>query len=675
MGQSASGSQVRTDEPQPSRASWLRRLVEVNPSRGFPLKWTLRFVLSMAAILIPAALLGRQTVAVFMALGTLLNTVTQHPVAYRLNFNQMAVAIPMGVIGYWIGAAAGFNVWAHILVLAVLAAASALVSTFGSSFSIGSIQMMVLAIIASANVTHLQKSGMPLWIPAALFVAGGLWAALLLGIEALFYRHSPDRKAYASLLGALTDFMGKVQQQANLAQARISVIDASDAAYRNLLQDRLHTQGQSRDNNRRAALLAAASNVWEQIIAAGHTEPVFTRCENWLRQITLSIAAGAKTAPPAPILPAQTQQLDPSDLQLYHSIALVSDLYWNYSELSDETTSTLASADANAAQWLVTCDHSTPWITTLRAAFSFGSSAWRDAARLGLSVGVGAWVASLLSTHSFWIPLLIVTIMKPDFGSVFVRAVQRTLGTFVGAALGALLFWALPIHGLWLPITIVLLCVPILWGSLKGFWVMTLFLTPMVLALVEDVSGTQAHVLAWDRVVDTAIAGVLALLFGYVFWPQSFRTKVRSYYKTAVHRVSDFFEQATQPSVDVPAVAKARDACYRQLSDLHIQLQRSLAEPPPASTQAQLWFPVVANLGRLTDVVATYATRRDPASARPVSAPSNDQAQLRIQALTQLDDPVKLRQETPIQLPADAAGMADIDTQIRQLQVLLRSNR
>lgn len=674
---SAPSTQGISAPPHPSRLSWIGRLVAVNPSPGFPWKWTLRFVFSMATILLPAVLLHQQSVAVFMALGTLLNTVTQHPVAYRLNFNQMAIAIPMGAVGYFIGIAAGLNNWAHIFTLAVLAGLSALISTFGSSFSVGSIQMMVLAIVASANVSHLSKSGLPLWVPALLFIAGGLWAALLLGIEALFVRHTPDRIAYAHLLSALANFMDIKQpaDRATLAKARIAVIDSSNAAYQNLLQDRLHTQGQSRDNNRRAAMLAAASNVWEQIITGTHDPEVMAQCQTWLAQIAQAVDQDAKTAVPPALSPAQIQGLSANDLQLYHSIVLVSDLYWRYSGLSDETASTLASADVKAAEWLGACDHRPSWQTTLRAAFSFGSSAWANAARLTLTVGVGAWAASELSTHSFWIPLLIVTIMKPDFGSVFVRAVQRTLGTVLGAALGVALFWALPIHGWWLPIITVLLCFPILWGSLKGFWVMTLFLTPMILALVQMVSGTDARILAWDRVVDTAIAGALVLLFGYVLWPQSFRTKIRSYYKAVLCRISDFFQAATAANPNPYQVAKDRDACYRQLSDLHIQLQRSLAEPPPASTDAQSWFPVVATLGRLTDVCAAYSSQRNSGKIADLSPLSDAQIQLRVQALEQASNLETLREQTPIQLPADAPGMADIDSQIRQLQTLIRADR
>lgn len=38
-------------------------------------------------------------------------------------------------------------------------------------------------------------------------------------------------------------------------------------------------------------------------------------------------------------------------------------------------------------------------------------------------------------SHWFWVPLTVCLVMKPDFGSVFDRAILRVVGTVIGVAI------------------------------------------------------------------------------------------------------------------------------------------------------------------------------------------------------------------------------------------------
>ena len=64
---------------------------------------------------------------------------------------------------------------------------------------------------------------------------------------------------------------------------------------------------------------------------------------------------------------------------------------------------------------------------------------------------------------------------------------------------------------------------------------------------------------------------------------------------------------------------RARRRNYRALTELQTQLQRRLAEPPPISTRAAAWWPVIVQLERTSDAVteAVIATRERRAAARP----------------------------------------------------------
>ena len=60
--------------------------------------------------------------------------------------------------------------------------------------------------------------------------------------------------------------------------------------------------------------------------------------------------------------------------------------------------------------------------------------------RLMACMGVAGVVSEVLPLQrSYWVPLTVAIILKPDYGSVFARALQRGIGTVVGAVAGAVL--------------------------------------------------------------------------------------------------------------------------------------------------------------------------------------------------------------------------------------------
>ena len=54
----------------------------------------------------------------------------------------------------------------------------------------------------------------------------------------------------------------------------------------------------------------------------------------------------------------------------------------------------------------------------------------------------------LLIDRPYWVLLTVAIVLKPDFGSVFTRAVQRGAGTLLGVLLGSTLLAVLP-HDAW----------------------------------------------------------------------------------------------------------------------------------------------------------------------------------------------------------------------------------
>jgi len=86
-------------------------------------------------------------------------------------------------------------------------------------------------------------------------------------------------------------------------------------------------------------------------------------------------------------------------------------------------------------------------IATLHANLNFGSAVFRHALRLSFAMAVGNAIGREFDwRRSYWIPMTIVLVLKPEFAVTFTRGVLRITGTILGLLLATALFHFLPIH-------------------------------------------------------------------------------------------------------------------------------------------------------------------------------------------------------------------------------------
>jgi len=118
--------------------------------------------------------------------------------------------------------------------------------------------------------------------------------------------------------------------------------------------------------------------------------------------------------------------------------------------------------------------------------------------------------------HWFWIPLTVGLVMKPDFGSIRDRAIQRIIGTIFGVMIGAALLAAFP-KGVFFIIIMAVLGGVLPWAMQRSYILQAVFLTPLILMLVDVIIPGTANVdYGVQRLVDTAIGGVIVLILGYL---------------------------------------------------------------------------------------------------------------------------------------------------------------
>ena len=256
------------------------------------------------------------------------------------------------------------------------------------------------------------------------------------------------------------------------------------------------------------------------------------------------------------------------------------------------------------------------------SAFGGGTLTRLFTVRLMICIGVAGVVTEVLPLQrSYWVPLTVALVLKPDYGSVFARALQRGIGTIVGAVAGAVLL-AL-VHGTWLLIPFAVLATLLPYGRKRNYGLMTTFLTPLVVVLIDLLSPAGWR-LAEDRLIDSLIGCAIALVIGFAPWPMMWYAHLPREFAAAALDVARYMEEALLGPVGgrvgvgagastgrgagrVPVRARTRWAAYRALADVRTEFQRTMAEPPSISRRATAWYPALIGLERVMDATAATA--------------------------------------------------------------------
>ena len=158
-------------------------------------------------------------------------------------------------------------------------------------------------------------------------------------------------------------------------------------------------------------------------------------------------------------------------------------------------------------------------------------------------MGVAAVLSEVVPLErSYWVPLTVAVILKPDYGSVFARALQRAVGTVAGAVLGAAILAVVP-FGPWLLVPFGILAALLPYGKARNFGLSATFLTPLVVVLI-DMLAPAGWRLAGDRALDTVLASAVVLLIGYAPWPVSWHAHLPGKFAATLRVVCDYMDES-----------------------------------------------------------------------------------------------------------------------------------
>lgn len=222
-------------------------------------------------------------------------------------------------------------------------------------------------------------------------------------------------------------------------------------------------------------------------------------------------------------------------------------------------------------------------LVTLRANLTRRSTAYRHALRLAviLTLAVAGGRAFELS-RGYWLPLTVALVLKPDFHDTFAFSIGRVSGTVLGAAGATAIAYLFAPN----PVALVVLVLGSVWGAYgfrhANYAAASVCITGYVVFLMT-LSGMPGVAAATDRIVYTAVAGVLAL-GAYVAWPTWTATEARPALAAALEAQSRYIgsllEAYASPSrPDLKELGEIRASARLARSNAEAVVERMLNEP------------------------------------------------------------------------------------------------
>ena len=622
---------------------WLMSLAHMEPSPVS--RWVaLRAALAIGLPCAVGLALGQGAAAALVALGALPAITGDNGGPYRNRALSIGCTVLGGALGYLLGnLVAGHGLWTSAA-MTVLVLIASLVGTFNNIAAVATLQFAVYVIVGSS-----LTSTLPPWLPSVLVGTGGLFGLGLTLVGWVINPIAPERAAVALAYRKLAALFAAIGTSRTMI-ARRDMEAAMTTAYDTVLAARGRAAGPSPRLARLAAQLQACTPLTNAALALARAgRPLPPTCARVMNHLADRVENDREPAPDDDIAALRQAGMP----QLADALAQALPLMQG-----------VKPADVDPLDGLTPAPPRTPWRVLART-YRPGPTTVRYLVRLGLCLIAAEAVALAASLpRSYWVPLIVVVIFKPNFGSVFARALQSCGGSVVGVAISATVL-AVDQNGVASLLTVAVLASLLPWSIRRNYGLFSAILVPILMLLIGALQpGSWAIALA--RLIDVGVAAGIVLLVGYLPWIRIERNNLDHAVSAAMDTLAAYVNTVFQADAANRHALRAR--AYASLSDLRIALQRGLSEPRLVSRRALAWWPVEVALERVANAVSDTAWSLPPGQPAPTAA----QVGLLAQALHALS--VAVANGTP---PPDAAitaptpALADVAAEIENLRAAL----
>ena len=475
--------------------------------------------------------------------------------SYPLRLSLLLVMTAIVAGACWLGGMAGgylpSAMGAMALVIILGGVWRHLSPDYGMSLAINSAFLLMLALAqpggeAIANQHFLAGLGGGLW---GVFVQVSLWP---------FRAQHPLRRAVADTWLALSDLLVALEPGENSTPAaRHRRIAAQEALLRTALDQTTATLAAAHAGRQRPHLkeledlnLTAARFATRLVALNTALETLMTRPDfpalvpsfapvlTSLINLARSTAVTVVSRQPSHLIAAEVRfrrlgnliqalqdrvlsQTDraPDAVQLTFILQQITQLI---PQLGTTLRATVDRANEHAAFSVELFDLHTWTMRPLASALNFSwrldPALVRYIARLTVLEVAGVAIFKLLHlSHGYWLPLTVLVVMQPDYGSTRLRAGQRVFGTLAGSVLASLLLWlALPKAVL---VTAMAATMFLFAFFLKRNYGYAVFFITLFVVLITETATKVTLGFTGERLGVTAAGGLLALLAAQLFWP------------------------------------------------------------------------------------------------------------------------------------------------------------
>ncbi|MFI8963373.1 FUSC family protein [Streptomyces sp. NPDC053493] len=608
--------------PRLSPPSWLT--AGLRPQRT-PIAWpaVLRASVALSAPLAVGFAAGQPAYGALVSMGALSGVIGDTADAYRMRILNIAVPQFFGAVGVTLGTLVFGEGWAAVAVVTLVALVSGMISSIGAVASVSGLLLLLNAVVGAG-----LPMPQPWWKAPLLLGLGGVVVLALTLLGWPLRGGAPERSAVAGTYRAVAELF---EAAGSLAydEKRQAVTASLNQSYDLVLARRARQHGRAPTLVRLLAQLNALIPLLEAAPAAHFAARRFHRplppeIAAAVRALADAVDEGRAGTPELTLPEARRPSEKAVDEALRHAAVVVHRAEPSPFNVDDRLGRPAALR-----------------VRVRRAARTMllSRSSWHYGLRLALCIGLAQALVSLVAVpRSYWVALTVTFVMKPDFGSVFSRAVLRAFGTAAGLLIAAPVLAEVP-RGWWdVPVMMLLgALIPAL--SAKGYAFQTAAITPVIL-LLSDLLNHQGFGLVLPRLYDSLVGCGIALVAGYLLWPESWHTRVADRLADAVADTAGYVRLAFAPGTggggapgtgpaggageaggagggDPAARARARRKLYRDMSSVRSEFQRALTEPPPAGDLAAAWWPLAIAVERIVDATTAARIRVDHGAPAP----------------------------------------------------------
>ena len=243
------------------------------------------------------------------------------------------------------------------------------------------------------------------------------------------------------------------------------------------------------------------------------------------------------------------------------------------------------------------------WRATVKANLNWTSPVFRHALRLSLCIAVADAIQRGIGwQRSYWIPMTVAVVLKPDFTTTFSRGALRLGGTIVGLIVATAVYLVLPVSG-WTQLLMVgVFTFFVRYLGPANYGIFTVAMSGLIVFLLAATGISPRDVVA-TRAANTIVGGLLALA-AYAIWPTWERLTVSDSLASMVDAMRQYFRVvAMEITGGRQGVDEERLHWRLKKTAADVAVSRVAAEPGNSKAKIDCLHSIMASSYALVDAV------------------------------------------------------------------------